>query len=264
MPIIKTCELCGKEFSVPPSDSKQRFCGAECGNKSRRVVTKYTCETCGTPFEKRGKRDERVKYCSPGCRNKGMQKRTTRKCAVCGKDVTRAESLNQAENVFCSLQCAGVYRAENIRGENHPRYNSITRDCAICGKEIQIPFSVDIYKNVRTCSRECRAEYEKRHPRKYKANEQRQYLAEQKKIALERDNYTCQHCGAKEDLELHHIKKRRSFKGDLMAADNADNLITYCHTCHLTLEPRKRITESEYRANLSDSARLKGSVERRE
>lgn len=264
MPLIKICELCGKEFKVPPSDAKQRFCSSECGNKSRRVITEYICAVCGKTFTKKGKRSERIKYCSPECKAVGLQKRTVRYCAICGKEVIRAASLNTAENVVCSKECGAKLRTKLYSGENHPRYNSIKKNCAICGKEFTVPYSADLYKNVRTCSWECRQEYEKQYPRKYKLNPIRQYLAEQKEIALKRDNYTCQKCGSKENLELHHIKKRRLFGGDYNAADNANNLITYCHTCHLSEEPRKLISESEYRANLSDNARLKDSVERSE
>ena len=264
MPLTKVCELCGREFKVPPSDAKQRFCSKECGDRSRRVVTEYTCPTCGKVFTKRGKRNERVKYCSPECRNIGLQNRIVRKCFTCGKDVVRPKSQNASEHVFCSMACAVAFRTETFRGENHPRYNSVKKICAICGKEFKVPYSVDISKNARTCSWACRVEYERKHPRKNKENPIRQYLIAQKNIAMERDNYTCQKCGSKENLEVHHIKKRRTFGGDFSAADNANNLITYCNTCHLSEEPRKLISESEYRANLSDCERLKDSVERSE
>jgi 5-methylcytosine-specific restriction endonuclease McrA len=44
---------------------------------------------------------------------------------------------------------------------------------------------------------------------------------------LQRDNWRCQNCGRRENLEVHH-KKMRSQGGD----DSELNLITLCSTCH--------------------------------
>ena len=44
---------------------------------------------------------------------------------------------------------------------------------------------------------------------------------------LQRDNWRCQHCGRRENLEVHH-KEMRSQEGD----DSYVNLITLCHSCH--------------------------------
>lgn len=43
-----------------------------------------------------------------------------------------------------------------------------------------------------------------------------------------RDNYICQKCGSKNNLEVHHIKCIY-FGGK----DNEDNCITLCKTCHI-------------------------------
>ena len=53
--------------------------------------------------------------------------------------------------------------------------------------------------------------------------------------ALDRDNYTCQHCGAKNTrLEVHHIKYRSQG-----GSDDLDNLITLCEKCHHDLHKGK-------------------------
>jgi 5-methylcytosine-specific restriction endonuclease McrA len=44
---------------------------------------------------------------------------------------------------------------------------------------------------------------------------------------LERDGWRCQHCGALEHLEVHHIQFRSRLGGD-----NRENLITLCTNCH--------------------------------
>jgi 5-methylcytosine-specific restriction endonuclease McrA len=51
---------------------------------------------------------------------------------------------------------------------------------------------------------------------------------EQLRLAvLQRDNWRCQNCGRRQNLEVHH-KKMRSRGGN----DSNVNLITLCHTCH--------------------------------
>ena len=53
--------------------------------------------------------------------------------------------------------------------------------------------------------------------------------------ALDRDNYTCQHCGAKNTrLEVHHILFRSQG-----GSDDLDNLITLCEKCHNNLHHGK-------------------------
>jgi len=44
---------------------------------------------------------------------------------------------------------------------------------------------------------------------------------------LERDGWRCQHCGASDHLQVHHIRSRGRL-GD----DAGENLITLCADCH--------------------------------
>lgn len=55
-----------------------------------------------------------------------------------------------------------------------------------------------------------------------------EYKNWRKKI-LGRDNYTCQCCGSKQNLEVHHNKSVR-FYPEL--ATNINNGITLCNSCH--------------------------------
>jgi 5-methylcytosine-specific restriction endonuclease McrA len=52
---------------------------------------------------------------------------------------------------------------------------------------------------------------------------------------LERDNWHCQFCGARSDLQVHHIIYR-SHGGP----DSENNLITVCVTCHGAIHLGKR------------------------
>lgn len=50
-----------------------------------------------------------------------------------------------------------------------------------------------------------------------------------RKIAKERDNYTCQVCGSTENVEGHHLFEYSYENG----ASAPDNIITLCRRCHL-------------------------------
>lgn len=47
---------------------------------------------------------------------------------------------------------------------------------------------------------------------------------------LERDKWMCQHCGRREQLQIHHLVHRSQ-----LGADSEDNLIVLCASCHGTL-----------------------------
>lgn len=55
-----------------------------------------------------------------------------------------------------------------------------------------------------------------------------------RKLVLERDNYTCQECGANGQdviIDVHHIVGVRAGGTNLI-----DNLISYCRSCHISIE----------------------------
>lgn len=60
----------------------------------------------------------------------------------------------------------------------------------------------------------------------------------QRKLALQRDNYTCQKCGKLQsdlrcELSVHHIVPYHDGGGN-----DLPNLVTVCVSCHFSLEPR--------------------------
>lgn len=57
--------------------------------------------------------------------------------------------------------------------------------------------------------------------------------AEASRKALQRDEYTCQFCGTRRNLEVHHLLYR-SHGGK----DDLDNLLTLCHRCHAAVHER--------------------------
>ena len=65
-----------------------------------------------------------------------------------------------------------------------------------------------------------------------------------RRLVFERDNYTCQDCGEKENLETHHIKPFHQIliENKIQSLDEAkdcqelwmvSNGLTYCNKCHI-------------------------------
>jgi 5-methylcytosine-specific restriction endonuclease McrA len=56
-----------------------------------------------------------------------------------------------------------------------------------------------------------------------------------RRLALERDNHTCQICGLHIRLTVHHIDGNGTTKPKEERNDALDNLITLCRGCHCAL-----------------------------
>jgi hypothetical protein len=75
MPIVKTCEVCGTEFKVPPTRAETaRTCSNKCGwvvrGKSNQKRVEMSCVTCGKLFTSPECHASRRKTCSAQCREK--------------------------------------------------------------------------------------------------------------------------------------------------------------------------------------------------
>ncbi len=58
-----------------------------------------------------------------------------------------------------------------------------------------------------------------------------------RKGILNRDSYTCQNCGSKENLEVHHIKSFAEHEEERYSTENG---ITLCRKCHMALHKEER------------------------
>ncbi len=59
----------------------------------------------------------------------------------------------------------------------------------------------------------------------------------------ERDGFSCNHCGIPEGKSAHHVHHKIPFKSftDREEANQLDNLVTLCHSCHANAEQQVRI-----------------------
>ncbi|MBN1461399.1 MAG: HNH endonuclease [Armatimonadetes bacterium] len=183
-----------------------------------------SCEYCGASFNVRPAVVARGqgRFCSKSCANAARTVYPkTAVCRHCGDTFTYNSS---SSGRYCSQSC--YHSAKAARW--------VERQCEMCGKTFSVrESSLQKGDTARYCSSQCK---------------KRGYVGEatfpwktdggwpdgwnQIKIAvLERDSYTCQACGCREDpagraLSVHHIAPRK--EGD----HSLDNLVTLCNRSH--------------------------------
>lgn len=228
MGVIVTCDNCGEETEKKPcrvERSEYDFCSRECsdehqsqqfsgeGNPNHRGGGTYTCQYCGEVNETTPSDAERANYCDKECMaadysekmsgdgnpmwNGGFDEIT---CEWCGETAEFVPAEAEVRR-FCSARCYKDWLSEERAGdawigEDNPGWKGgVTRDA--------------------------------RYGRNWK---------QQRKKALERDGYECLLCGTSEDLNVHHKTPIRTFDkstdGWWRLANDLDNLITLCRSCH--------------------------------
>ena len=241
VPLLKgiNCLNCNKE--IQPIKRTQKFCNKKCSSdyskKQTILNSNKKCIYCGDSFI--SKRKDAV-----SCGKRDLLHRQNEKqryveclCNFCGKefkkrvgDYNRTNRNNKKH--FCSSECSA---------SSH--YYELT--CSTCGKKYSKVKSKIYGKNYNFCSRKCQDENIDYIPRGkehyfYKdgnssSNRGKGWKRIRKQVR-KRDNNTCQHCGITKydigkELDVHHIIPYRKFDNSDEAND-FDNLITLCPSCH--------------------------------
>lgn len=204
------------------------------------VTETIECEVCGVEVEYNPAQQENRKYCSRECsgEDQGAGTKEDVYCQQCGDYV--GEFWPSAERRFCGDGCFGKWRSENLAGENHPSWKGgeVEVVCDNCDETFYgYPSNIERSKH-HFCSPECSSEAlsGENHPR-WKPDVQKWrstgFWIETRRLALERDDYTCQMCGvtseeAEDALQVHHITP--VYVGG--AKYQPENLTTLCSGCH--------------------------------
>jgi len=178
------------------------------------------------------------------------------KCDFCRKLIYKKQCHVKNYGLhFCSNECHGKWKAENLIRENHPTFIERTKvNCAFCGKALERrKHEIERSKNF-FCSVKCNGKWKAENLRGEKIyNWKGGYLPyygenwlTQRRLAWERDNYTCQRCGKEKTTrnpDVHHIKPFRTFGlKNYKEANQLDNLVCLCNKCHKIVEEN----ESEF------------------
>ncbi|MFC7166419.1 HNH endonuclease [Halospeciosus flavus] len=207
----RTCEKFDVEFYDP---------------KSRRVY----CDDC---------------YSAKGEMNgnwRGAKRTAT--CQTCGDDFEYYPS--DKEGVYCS---ACVESAEGLLPENYSeRVDRERVPCEHCGAELERLLS-DVREEGygQFCDADCYGAWlsenvvgEDHHQWEGGTLDYGKKWWRVRRRALERDEYTCQHCGETEEQldrnpDVHHLRRVRDFD-DPQDAHTLENVVTLCRPCHRYVE----------------------------
>lgn len=133
-----TCKTCQKEFHVPPSRSKAKFCSHKCQGLAKRRKPKR-CEQCGSDFSPR--RPE-SKYCSPECVTQSLVNSQEYSCTYCSNAVSKPAN-HASKNKFCSWECSNQWS----------KRNQAEAFCEVCGQTCHV--SKSRQKDFSCCSKSC-------------------------------------------------------------------------------------------------------------
>lgn len=281
-----TCDNCGDKFRFDPNDSDGKYCSHDCysSDKGPRITEDELIEAIVDLYDELGrvpyKQDmaERGEYSgniynerfdgdwSEAVRKAGFEPKRDRvglvtvACDWCGEDMERRNcDVKQNRRNFCSDDCFGQWRSENVSGEDHHQYKQVTVECAQCGQETEKkPVYVEDRDNL-FCSHACYGEWRSEHitaedhPR-FKGGGEFYYgenWQAQRRRRLEEDGHECQDCCLTHaesldkygsGLQVHHRKPVRQWydeaegKPDFEAMNALENLVTLCLPCHRTRE----------------------------
>lgn len=252
------CPQCGRAFEYFSScyrTGKKIYCSRECQKAACRIET--TCPQCGKVFWYH--RSWPRKFCSRACSaavnakaNLGITELPDQYCEMCGKKI---EGLTWADRRFCSRRCFGDHLAKTLKGKPRPEVagerpdlqKRVTKHCDQCGKAFRVKQSHADRR--RFCSKSCMAiwqsesgEWSGENSPAWRGGPMPYYgpnWRPQRRNARRRDSYTCRRCGKTEQelgrqLDVHHIEPFRTFGLErYREANRLQNLISYCHICHL-------------------------------
>lgn len=163
--------------------------------------------------------------------NKGYRKFIDRNCVICDSHMKIPKQFDSAITTCCSYcnkvknslsRSNGIYLL--CRVCNKPIYNGPTKRKRICSRKCA-DLATSIFAHERNLGRI------ENKPKNYGSN-----WGLQRRLARERDNFTCQKCGVtekqlKHQLSVHHIKPF-VLHDNYIIANQLQNLISVCEPCH--------------------------------
>jgi 5-methylcytosine-specific restriction endonuclease McrA len=119
--------------------------------------------------------------------------------------------------------------------------------CAYCGRWMfptnsQVQNRLQVFNGIthgenrfycsENCKQSCPIFNQKLWPRGFKKATSREVVPLLRQLVLERDNYTCQKCGATTETAQLHVHHEKSYTLNKIMANDPDNCITLCKECH--------------------------------
>lgn len=263
--MIKNCLNCNKEIKVKPSHyERKKYCSRECKTlyqkenpptfwQSMSTKKALECSYCKQNLHRKPSAINTTNFCNVECKtlyqlknghliNQHLRKEIQLQCEYCNK-VFSIPPNRQETAKFCSINCLGKSNGKRAKVKLSRK---IILECSYCKSTFEKKRST--IKELNFCHMECMSKYYSETGmfsgensgtwNGGKINYYGSNWHSQRRKARERDNYTCQDCGIREEiygqeLSVHHIKPFKEFKGDWKNANKLSNLISLCESpCH--------------------------------
>ena len=194
----------------------------------------YVCARCGSEFVPKDQSPKHLerhppRYCSRACGRSARRSRVTLVCRQCRQPFGRKAYMaewSQERGPFCGFPCYAAWQSEHTQGSANPNYHRTFSECDYCHDSFEHRPS----EPRRFCSRRCFHAFAKSEWARTTPNSRGAWRHARRK-ALERDRWTCQDCGAREHLVVHHIRPFAECENRRIA-HALDNLVTVCAACH--------------------------------
>lgn len=218
------------------------------------------CDFCSQELLRKPSTIFNTNFCNKECKkayqiqngnliNQHLKHQVEKECAICRKKFSVPKNRENTAR-YCSKNCLG--KANGIRGKVSYK-KQIFVSCNHCGKEFEKKPST--CRKFNFCSISCMGNYYSKSKMfsgenngTWNGGDISYYGPNwlmQRRLARERDQFTCQDCGISEDeygkeLSVHHIIPFRKFNGDWEKANILSNLISLCeYPCHRKRHSKK-------------------------
>lgn len=152
-------------------------------------------------------------------------------CRECGGEFYAKQSnIEVGRGLFCSLQCQRTGR--KTRSDKKPRVPHV---CQWCG-DVFIDANRQ-RENTKYCSKKCRGLSKNKKRRENHRYKQTAALISWARAVILRDK-KCMRCGARENLQAHHVKSYAKHPDNRLDVSNG---VALCAVCHHTQHPSHRL-----------------------
>lgn len=264
-----TCQYCNTVFYVIPSLAKKRkSCSRHCQREySKRQRVSLACAHCGDIFIVDPHRKETAKFCSVKCHNKYMKGKPNPKAslALSGRRSPKRIPKENLIKDICRVATKIGHTPSSVDYREHGNYDHSTIYTSFNNWKDAIEQSGLDYAQMERHISEIRSLATKKTWKDNDAYRESHCQGNhwrwaggcqtwrgpnwnnQSERARERDNYCCQSCGVTQSelgkkLDVHHIQPFREFgfvpykNKNYIQANQIDNLITLCPSCHQKTE----------------------------
>lgn len=191
--------------------------------------------------------EEAKKKIGEAHKGKIVSEDTKRKISEAGKGEKSSQWKGGVYKLNIPLYDTYGYQLETYEDIRESKDGYLEVRCTYCGKWF-MPKTITVQSRIKTidgrgtgecrfyCSEGCKTNCPIFHKQKYQEgfapteDYNREVQSELRWMVLERDNYTCQICGSKENLHCHHYEG--IWQNEIESAD-VDNCVTLCKYCHI-------------------------------